>query len=122
MLITAQLDRSSERREFDGTRRRARNIEEELVGLGVKVHVVLRCTAVWTVIREVAVLRVLEAARRVAHLYARCRWAGITPRSANDCLIATHAIFAGVPLLHHDRDFNLIAGVEPNLTLVVAQN
>src|SRR5882672_1976702 len=60
MLITAQLDRSGERREFDGTRRRAGNIEEELVRLGVKVHVVLRCTAVWTVIREVAVLRVLD--------------------------------------------------------------
>jgi hypothetical protein len=63
-----------------------------------------------------------EAARSAAHLYARCRWAGVTPRSANDCLIATHAIFAGVPLLHHDRDFNLIAGVEPKLTLVVARN
>jgi predicted nucleic acid-binding protein len=50
------------------------------------------------------------------------RWdrAGVTPRSANDCLIATHAIFAGVPLLHHDRDFNLIAGVEPKLILVAA--
>jgi predicted nucleic acid-binding protein len=63
-----------------------------------------------------------EAARSAAHLDARCRWAGITPRSANDCLIATHAIFAGVPLLHHDRDFNLIANVEPKLTLVAAQN
>jgi predicted nucleic acid-binding protein len=63
-----------------------------------------------------------EAARSAAHLYARCRWAGITPRSANDCLIATHAIFAGTPLLHHDRDFNLIAGVEPKLILVAAEN
>jgi predicted nucleic acid-binding protein len=63
-----------------------------------------------------------DAARSAAHLYARCRWAGITPRSANDCLIATHAIFAGVPLLHHDRDFNLIAGVEPQLVLVAANN
>ena len=61
-----------------------------------------------------------EAARSAAYLYARCRWAGVTPRSANDCLIATHAIFAGVPLLHHDRDFNLIAGVEPKLILVAA--
>src|SRR5258707_5742437 len=60
MLITAQLDRSGERREFDRTRRRARNIEEELVRLGVEVHVVLRCAAVWTVILEVAVLRVLD--------------------------------------------------------------
>jgi predicted nucleic acid-binding protein len=63
-----------------------------------------------------------EAARNAAHLYARCRWAGITPRSANDCLIAAHAIFAEVPLLHHDRDFNLIATVEPKLTLVAARN
>jgi len=63
-----------------------------------------------------------EAARGAAHLYARCRWAGVTPRSANDCLIATHAIFGGVPLLHHDRDFNLIAGVEPKLILVAAGN
>jgi predicted nucleic acid-binding protein len=59
-----------------------------------------------------------KAARSAAHLYARCRWAGVTPRSANDCLIATHALFAGTPLLHHDRDFELIAGVEPKLILV----
>ena len=59
-----------------------------------------------------------ETARSAAHLYARCRWAGVSPRSASDCLIATYAIFAGVSLLHHDRDFNLIAGVEPKLILV----
>jgi predicted nucleic acid-binding protein len=59
-----------------------------------------------------------EAARGAAHLYARCRWAGVTPRSANDCLIATHAVFAGIPLLHRDRDFDLIARVEPKLVLV----
>jgi hypothetical protein len=28
----------------------------------------------------------------------------------------------GSARLHHDRDFNLIANVEPKLTLVVAQN
>jgi predicted nucleic acid-binding protein len=61
-----------------------------------------------------------EAARSAAHLYARCRWAGVTPRSANDCLIATHAIIGGMPLLHRDRDFDLIAGVEPKLMLVAA--
>ena len=61
-----------------------------------------------------------EAARGAAHLYARCRWAGVTPRSANDCLIATHAIFGGIPLLHRDRDFDLIASVEPKLILVAA--
>ena len=62
-----------------------------------------------------------EAARSAAHLYARCRWAGVTPRSANDCLIAIHAISARIPLLHRDRDFDLIAGVEPKLKVVVAR-
>ena len=62
-----------------------------------------------------------EAARSAAHLCARCRWAGVTPRSANDCLIATHAIHASMPLLHRDRDFGLIAGVEPKLMLVAVR-
>ena len=62
-----------------------------------------------------------EAARSAAHLYARCRWAGITPRSANDCLIATHAIIGFMPLLHRERDFDLIAEVEPKLTLVATE-
>ena len=62
-----------------------------------------------------------EAARSAAHLCARCRWAGVTPRSANDCLIATHAIHASMPLLHRDRDFGLIAGVEPKLMLVAVK-
>src|SRR5258706_10987605 len=57
-------------------------------------------------------------ARHAALLNARCRWLGITPRSANDCLIATHAIDHAVPLLHNDRDFVSIAGVEPKLVLV----
>jgi predicted nucleic acid-binding protein len=59
-----------------------------------------------------------EAARSAALLYARCRWAGITPRSANHCLIAMHGILSRMPLLHRDRDFDLIAGVEPKLVLV----
>jgi len=62
-----------------------------------------------------------EAARSAAHLYARCRWSGVTPRSANDCLIATQAIHASMPLLHRDRDFGLIAGVEPKLMLVAVR-
>lgn len=59
-----------------------------------------------------------EAARSAAHLYARCRWAGVTSRSANDCLIAIHAIAGSMPLLHRELDFGLIAGVEPRLMLV----
>src|ERR1700730_14415516 len=58
------------------------------------------------------------AARAAAHLYARCRWAGVTPRSADDCLIAVHAIGGRMPLLHRERDFVLIAGIEPRLTFV----
>lgn len=52
-------------------------------------------------------------------LYARCRWAGITPRSPHDCLIAQTAIEHGLPLLHDDRDFERIADVEPGLRLLV---
>jgi hypothetical protein len=58
------------------------------------------------------------AARAAAHLYARCRWAGTTPRSANDCLIAVHAVSNRMPLLHCDRDFKFIAKVEPKLILL----
>lgn len=57
-------------------------------------------------------------ARAAAHLYARCRWTGITPRSANDCLIAVYAINGRMPLLHRDRDFAVIAEVEPKLILL----
>jgi hypothetical protein len=60
------------------------------------------------------------AARAAALLYARCRWAGITPRSANDCLIAVHAIDSRMPLLHSDKDFIAIASVEPKLALITA--
>ncbi len=51
-------------------------------------------------------------------LYARCRWAGITPRSPHDCLIAQLAVEHGMPLLHDDRDFEAIAGVETRLVLL----
>jgi len=47
-----------------------------------------------------------------ANVYLVCRDAGITP-SAADCLIAACAIAHGVPLLHNDHDFDLIANVVP---------
>jgi predicted nucleic acid-binding protein len=53
-----------------------------------------------------------------AELYARCRWLGITPRSPHDCLIATLAVEHGAPLLHDDRDFELLAEVEKKLKLL----
>lgn len=61
------------------------------------------------------------AARAAAQLYARCRWAGLTPRSANDCLIAAYAVYNGVPLLQDDRDFRLIARIEPKLLLAASR-
>lgn len=59
-----------------------------------------------------------EIARHAAMLYARCRWAGMTIRSPNDCLIAACAIEADEPLLHADRDFERIAAAAPQLRLV----
>lgn len=53
-----------------------------------------------------------------AALYARCRWRGITPRSPHDCLIAQLCVEHKMPLLHDDRDFEMLASVEPKLKLV----
>ena len=53
-----------------------------------------------------------------ARLYARARWQGVTPRSPHDCLIAVTALGARISLLHDDRDFELLATVEPKLKLV----
>lgn len=50
-------------------------------------------------------------------LYARCRWAGVTPRSSNDCLIAQIALDYELTLLHDDADFERIASVESRLKL-----
>ena len=52
-----------------------------------------------------------------ARLYARCRWQGVTIRSANDCFIAQMAIEHRLRLLHDDRDFERIASIEPRLKL-----
>jgi predicted nucleic acid-binding protein len=52
-----------------------------------------------------------------ARLYMDCRKTGKTPRSSNDCLIAQIAIENRLTLLHNDRDFISIAGVDPRLKL-----
>ena len=57
-------------------------------------------------------------ARLAAELYARSRWAGVTPRSPIDCLVAATAIAAGLPLLHSDRDFEKILTIDARLTFV----
>jgi predicted nucleic acid-binding protein len=59
-------------------------------------------------------VRTHEAA---ADLYARCRWAGVTPRNGYDCLIGAIAIEHDVDLLVDDRDFHAIVRVEPRLRL-----
>jgi predicted nucleic acid-binding protein len=60
----------------------------------------------------------LDLHHQAAMLYARCRWNGITPRSAIDCIVAACAIEAGEPLLANDRDFEMMARVEPQLQLI----
>jgi len=60
-----------------------------------------------------------ETARQAAMLYARCRWAGLSIRSPNDCLIAACALEADVALLHADRDFERIATIAPQLRFAV---
>lgn len=46
-------------------------------------------------------------------LYRSARRAGLTVRSGVDCLIAACAIRHGLTVLHHDRDFNLLAQMSP---------
>ena len=48
-------------------------------------------------------------AEEAAALYRACRRAGETPRSLNDCLVAAVAIRSGVPVLHRDRDFDVLS-------------
>ncbi len=59
----------------------------------------------------------IETWEAAAELYMRCRQKGYTPRSPNDCLVARIALEHRVSLLHDDRDFELIAEVEPRLKL-----
>jgi predicted nucleic acid-binding protein len=44
-----------------------------------------------------------------ANIYRTCRYAGRTPRSLMDCLVAAVAIRSDVPVLHADRDFEMLA-------------
>ena len=46
-------------------------------------------------------------------LYRLARRQGYTVRSGVDCLIAACAIRNGLPVLHHDRDFSLLARLSP---------
>ncbi len=48
-------------------------------------------------------------AEAAAALYRACRRAGETPRSMLDCLVAAVAIRHDIPVLHRDRDFDVLA-------------
>lgn len=48
-----------------------------------------------------------------AMLHAVCRKGGETPRSSNDCLIAAVAIRHDIPVLHRDRDYEVLARHTP---------
>lgn len=59
----------------------------------------------------------IESYREAAFIYFRCHRAGVTIRSAIDCLIARVAIEHDLLLLHDDRDFENMADVIPEITL-----
>lgn len=50
---------------------------------------------------------------RAALLYRSCRSGGETIRKLIDCLIAAVAVRAGTPVLHADRDFDVLARHSP---------
>jgi predicted nucleic acid-binding protein len=60
-----------------------------------------RCTYLEPVIRD--------DAESAARLFRVCRSAGETPRALNDCLVAAIALRCGLPVLHRDRDFDVLA-------------
>ncbi len=59
----------------------------------------------------------VESYAAAGALYVRCRSRGFTPRSSHDCLVAQIALEQDAPLLHGDRDFDMIARVEKKLKL-----
>jgi predicted nucleic acid-binding protein len=58
-------------------------------------------------------VRGLADYEQAAAVYRACRGGGRTVRELADCLIATVAIRVGVPVLHADADFDVIARHSP---------
>lgn len=50
-----------------------------------------------------------RAADGAADIYRSLRKRGLTVRKSNDCLIAWYALQARIPVLHRDRDFDVMA-------------
>ena len=61
--------------------------------------------------------RELSTYEVAAQLHRRARKAGFTIRKHTDCLIAALALEHGALLVHNDRDFVLLAQVEPALVI-----
>jgi predicted nucleic acid-binding protein len=55
----------------------------------------------------------IDSYERAAEIHRACRAAGETVRRVLDCLIAVPAIRAAVPILHANRDFDVIARYTP---------
>jgi predicted nucleic acid-binding protein len=53
-----------------------------------------------------------------ASLYRKCRKKGVTLRGITDCLIARIAIEQELLLLHKDKDFDRIAGIDKDLRIL----
>lgn len=57
---------------------------------------------------EVVPLATVVDSLSAAHLQRACRRAGETVRNLGDCLIAAVALRVGIPVLHRDRDFEVL--------------
>lgn len=55
----------------------------------------------------------LGSSVEAARIYYDCRRRGLTVHSTINCLVAQIAIEHGLPLLHDDRDYEVIARVRP---------
>jgi predicted nucleic acid-binding protein len=55
----------------------------------------------------------LEDFVHAAALFRECRSRGVTVRHLTDCLVAAIAIRNDVPVMHHDRDFDVLARHTP---------
>lgn len=55
----------------------------------------------------------LDLFEEAVQLYRAARRGGLTIRSSADCLIAACALRHGLTVLHHDRDFPMLARISP---------
>ena len=61
----------------------------------------------------------IDSYEQAAEIYRLCRAAGDTVRRVLDCLVAVPAIRSGAPILHVDRDFDVIARHTPLEVLAI---